>query len=114
MPAVADECRLISNGLKIDLFPGTTHLSELLLICEDTIQSLSDLVNVEESHWLMSTGGSESGSNTQLTDKMAKTCTQLDFGFHKGISVTFEGHKENFLHLVCQLTKTPQRGRRNG
>jgi len=51
-------------------------------------------------------GKNESGSKTQLTDKMAKTCTQLDFGFYKGISVIFKGYKENFLHLVCQLTKT--------
>jgi hypothetical protein len=50
VPAVADECRLVSNRLEIDLFPGTAHICELLLIREDTVQSLSDLVDVEESH----------------------------------------------------------------
>jgi hypothetical protein len=50
VPAIADESRLVSNRLEIDLFPRTAHLCELLVICEDTIQSLSDLVDVKESH----------------------------------------------------------------
>ena len=50
VPAVADECRLVSDRLEIDLFPRAAHLCELLLIREDTIQSLGDLVDVEESH----------------------------------------------------------------
>jgi hypothetical protein len=50
VPAIADERRLVSYRLEIDLFPGAAHICELLLIREDAIQSLSDLVDVEESH----------------------------------------------------------------
>ena len=50
MPAIADECRLIPNGLEVDLFPRPAHLRKLLLIGEDSVQSLSNLVDVEESH----------------------------------------------------------------
>jgi len=104
VPAVADECRLVPNGLEVDLFPRTAHLGKLLLIGEDCIQGLGNLVDVEESHWHKLTVKRKSGSNTQLTDKMAKTSSQLDFRFNKGISVAFKGQKQNFLHLVGQLT----------
>jgi len=63
MPAIANESRLVSNGLEVDLFPRTAHLRKLLWIREDSIQRLSDLVNVEESHWQRSTVKSETGSN---------------------------------------------------
>lgn len=51
MATVADKCRLVSNRLEIDLFPRTTHFCKLLLICEDGIQCLGDLVDIEESHF---------------------------------------------------------------
>jgi hypothetical protein len=111
--AVADECRLVSNGLEVDLFPRSTHLCKLLLIGEDSIQRLSDLVDVEESHWYKSTTESDCCNKTRLTDKMAETCTQFDFGLYEGISISFKGHEQDFLHLVRQLTQTRQGCRRN-
>lgn len=38
--AIADECRLIPDRLKVDLLPRTAHLCKLLLIGKDRIQSL--------------------------------------------------------------------------
>jgi hypothetical protein len=91
--AIADECRLIPDRLEVDLLPRTAHFCKLLLIGEDSIQSLRNLVDVEESHWQRSTIEGKSGSNTKLTDEMAKPSTQLDFGLHKNISVAFKGHE---------------------
>lgn len=74
MTAVADECRLVPNGLEVDLFPRSTHFCELLLISEDSIQSLSNLVDVEESYWHKLTIKGDCFDNIQLTNKMAETC----------------------------------------
>jgi hypothetical protein len=41
---------LIPNGLKIHLLPRAPHLGQLFLVGQYCVQSLSDLVNVEESH----------------------------------------------------------------
>jgi hypothetical protein len=62
VPAVADECRLVPNGLEVDPFPRTAHLGKLLLIGEDCIQGLGNLVDVEESHWHKLTVKRKSGS----------------------------------------------------
>ncbi len=51
MATIADKCRLVSNGLEIDLFPRTTHFCKLLLISKDGIQGLGDLIDIEESHF---------------------------------------------------------------
>jgi hypothetical protein len=47
---IADQRRLVPDGLKIDLLPGPPHFSELLLVGQDGVESLGNLVNVEEPH----------------------------------------------------------------
>jgi hypothetical protein len=50
MPAVANKGGLISNRLEIDLGPRPAHLSHLLGVGDDRVESLSDLINVEIAH----------------------------------------------------------------
>jgi hypothetical protein len=73
--AIADECRLVSNGLEVNLLPRSTHLCKLLLIGEDSIQGLGDLVDVKETHWYKLTTNWSDCNSTPLTDKMTETCT---------------------------------------
>jgi len=49
--AVAYQGRLIANGFKVDFRPRLAHLNELLLIGKNSVESLSDLIDVQEAHW---------------------------------------------------------------
>ena len=49
--AIANQGGLVSDGLKVNLGPRTTHFDQLFWICENRVQGLRDLVNIHETHW---------------------------------------------------------------
>jgi hypothetical protein len=49
--AIANQSGLIADRLKINLFPGSSHIGKLLGIGEDGIQGLGYLVYIKETHF---------------------------------------------------------------
>lgn len=92
MTAIADQRGLVPNTLEVDLLPRAAHVTELLRVVEDCCQGLRDLIKLEEAQ-----------------DKVPKTRSQLDFRLDERVTVSLEGHEENFLHFVGERAQASQR-----
>ena len=50
MATIANQSTLVTNRFEIDFLPRSTHLSQLLLVSQNSVQCLSDLIDIKESH----------------------------------------------------------------